>query len=308
LFFVISGLCIRLAHRGAGEFSVGHFYWRRFWRIYPAYLISLLLFAALQHYQNIRDILAHLFLVHNFSLSYLYSINRPFWSLALEVQVYLLYPVLLLMHKRWGVVRTGTVLFGLYLASYGLGSQAVCQRLHWPALAVAQHLPTRLWFTWYAGFLLAEAFSANLRPSHSSRIILCALLLLFPLVRVYRPLMTIQTPVAGIILTLLAWEYLNMNLNLGLPGKWLASLGACSYSFYLYFDQLVDPILKMLSSQGHLSFNAIRFGIGYPVVLLSIFIFSFFAHRFVELPSISIGRKLYPRLHTQPAEAGAAQG
>lgn len=295
LFFVVSGLCIRLAHLAARNYSITHFYWRRFWRIYPPYLIALLACVGVQHYRNIHDILSHLFLVHNFSLDYFYSINRPFWSLALEVQVYLLYPVLLLLHQRWGEVKTGLFLFVLSVASFLIGSESMCQLLHWPSLALARHLPTRLWFTWYAGFLLAEWITANRHPSRMFRVILLVALLLFPLVRMYRPLMVMQTPVAGIILTLLAWEYLNARFSLGQVDVALAWLGACSYSFYLYFDQLLEPILSAVSRHAHITSDVVRLGIGYPVTLLAIFAFSGLGYWIVELPSIALGQRLHRR-------------
>jgi peptidoglycan/LPS O-acetylase OafA/YrhL len=299
LFFVISGLCIRLSHLAAREFTIAHFYWRRFWRIYPSYLLALALFVTVQQYRNISDILCHVFLVHNCSISYFFSINRPFWSLALEVQVYLLYPLLLLMHSRWGAVRTAIVLFGLSAASAVIGGERFCALLGLPVLKLAWQLPMRLWFTWYAGFLLAEMISSNIRPSRRSRLILIIAILLFPLVRLYRPLMTIETPVAGIILALLALEYLNASPRFRPIGGYLACLGICSYSFYLYFDQLTGPVLHAVSNYGHISSFAVLCGVGYPVTLLIIFIFSYVAYRIVEMGSISIGRILYARLNTR---------
>jgi peptidoglycan/LPS O-acetylase OafA/YrhL len=100
LFFVISGLCIRLSQRNAGQFTIGEFYWRRFWRIYPPYLLILLLLVVFKdvnvwHRPGSVDFLTHLLLVHNFWGDFRLSISVPFWSLAYEAQLYLLYPVLL---------------------------------------------------------------------------------------------------------------------------------------------------------------------------------------------------------------------
>jgi peptidoglycan/LPS O-acetylase OafA/YrhL len=297
LFFVISGLCIRLSHIAAREFLLTNFYWRRFWRIYPPYLIALAAFVAVQPNHKTGDILSHVFLVHNYSVSYFYSINRPFWSLALEVQVYLLYPLLLLMHNHWGAVRTAIVLFGLSAAPAVVGGETFCRLIHLPELTVVKQLPTHLWFTWYAGFLLAEMIRFNIQPSRQSRIGLVIIILIYPLVRLYRPLMIFETPVAGIILTLLAWEYLNPTRRFGVIGKCLACLGICSYSFYLYFDQLLNPILGAVSKYGHISSPAILYCIGYPVTLLIIFIFSYVAYRTIEMGSISVGRFFHDRLN-----------
>ena len=44
LFFVISGFCIHLSHIRSGEKGFGRFFVRRFFRIYPAYLVCVLAF------------------------------------------------------------------------------------------------------------------------------------------------------------------------------------------------------------------------------------------------------------------------
>jgi peptidoglycan/LPS O-acetylase OafA/YrhL len=44
----------------------------------------------------------HLALVHNFHDQTFASINTNFWSIAVEVQLYLLYPLLLVLVSRWG--------------------------------------------------------------------------------------------------------------------------------------------------------------------------------------------------------------
>src|SRR6476469_3517467 len=42
LFFVISGFCIHYSFLRSGQFEAGQFFWRRLWRIYPAYIVALL--------------------------------------------------------------------------------------------------------------------------------------------------------------------------------------------------------------------------------------------------------------------------
>lgn len=47
-------------------------------------------------------IISHLFLIHNWRLEWIYKINSPLWSIAVEWQIYFLFPVLLWILKVFG--------------------------------------------------------------------------------------------------------------------------------------------------------------------------------------------------------------
>lgn len=117
LFFVISGFCIHL--RWAKQFSksneapkIGFLnFWKRRWiRLYPAYLLAMLLFLLWQNYQGlisfnslfIWDMVSHLLMIHNLDNRVAYSMNGVFWTLAIEEQLYLIYFVLLWLRQKWG--------------------------------------------------------------------------------------------------------------------------------------------------------------------------------------------------------------
>ncbi|HEV2456273.1 MAG TPA: acyltransferase family protein, partial [Verrucomicrobiae bacterium] len=119
IFFVVSGFCIHLSFQQQGKDWRG-FWIRRFWRIYPAYIATMVL-AVLFLTTNSRldlhsspiwkQLAAHLFLVHNFNQSTFTGIVGSFWSLAVEAQLYLLYPLLLRVVGRLGW-RQAMVAFG----------------------------------------------------------------------------------------------------------------------------------------------------------------------------------------------------
>lgn len=114
---LLSGFLLYLpyAQRGRALPSTRQFYRRRFFRIVPTYLLNLLvvfLVVALPERRYAtpsaatRDILAHVTFTHNlFPFSYVNTpLNGALWTLAVEVQFYLLFPLLARAFRRMPVV------------------------------------------------------------------------------------------------------------------------------------------------------------------------------------------------------------
>ncbi|NLB39156.1 MAG: acyltransferase [Clostridiales bacterium] len=114
---LLSGFLLYLpyAQRGRALPSTRQFYRRRFFRIVPTYLLNLLvvfLVVALPErryatpWAATRDILAHVTFTHNlFPFSYVNTpLNGALWTLAVEVQFYLLFPLLARAFRRMPVV------------------------------------------------------------------------------------------------------------------------------------------------------------------------------------------------------------
>ena len=167
LFFVISGFCIHLQWakaRATGiepDIRFGPFWKRRLRRLYPPYIIALILFLLIAYSYGeislthffVYDIVMHLLMLHNLDPQTCYTINGVFWTLAVEEQLYLAYFLLLFVRVRWGWTVTIAVCLGarigwmvfshlVYLAT-GFG-------LPVPE-AAASH-----WFTWALGALAVE--------------------------------------------------------------------------------------------------------------------------------------------------------
>jgi len=135
LFLVISGFSLAwpfmndsVAHE---RHSLAGFFKRRVQRIVPPYYASILLvyllgpafeiifqsqnppaFAALE---SPSQLWPHLLLVHNFWPQHVSTINGSYWSLALEFQLYLLFPLLIEAMRRWGAWRAAAVVLALQL-------------------------------------------------------------------------------------------------------------------------------------------------------------------------------------------------
>src|SRR5258708_2018236 len=107
IFFVISGYLITSLllreHEKRGSISLRGFYFRRAMRILPplyVYVGVLLLLGLAGKLPIFKlDIISALFFFHDYALSLMWSLEH-FWSLSIEEQFYLIWPVLLLYCLR----------------------------------------------------------------------------------------------------------------------------------------------------------------------------------------------------------------
>ncbi|MCZ8370919.1 MAG: acyltransferase [Porphyrobacter sp.] len=119
VFFVLSGYCIH--RRASQQFAASDqvavdwllFYKRRALRIYPVYLAALMLTFLVSHIEflrgvEIRDVdrSAYAFFVSVLSLqgiiAPMYSWNGVFWTLSIEIHLYLFYPIVYFISKKFG--------------------------------------------------------------------------------------------------------------------------------------------------------------------------------------------------------------
>ncbi|WP_295641230.1 acyltransferase family protein [uncultured Methylibium sp.] len=169
VFFVISGFLITGIIRrqlDEGSFRLGQFYTHRVRRLAPALLVTLALTLAVgaldllpaDFLELVRQALASQFYVAN--IYYWKNVNYfglgadnifllHMWSLAVEEQFYLLYPLLLIAVHRWLRRWFWTVLAAVLLVSFALNLAFVASRPE----ATFYLLPTRAWE------LLAGAFT-----------------------------------------------------------------------------------------------------------------------------------------------------
>ena len=118
-FIVISGFCLMLpVTRKNGELgSALTFYQRRARRILPPYYLALFLFVLMQGVTDWRDIGLHVLLLHNLTPTTFYGINGSFWSIAVEWQIYWLFPAIV---WGWGKLGAKTVVLTALSAAYAL--------------------------------------------------------------------------------------------------------------------------------------------------------------------------------------------
>jgi peptidoglycan/LPS O-acetylase OafA/YrhL len=185
LFLVLSGFCIHMAWARRKDIDAtvdfGAFWRRRLHRLYPPYFVALL-FAVVGLYafhavlggkttgsialrfgyadtgQLALDLILLVFLLQNLNGSSRRIGNEPFWTLALEEQLYALYFPLLWMRRRWGwtsalIVVGATTLIWRLVASYIAPAE-------WTELFRVG--PAR-WFEWALGALAVEAYLGRVK-------------------------------------------------------------------------------------------------------------------------------------------------
>jgi peptidoglycan/LPS O-acetylase OafA/YrhL len=168
VFFVLSGYCIhrpeaaKRARHGSFGLSPADFFARRFFRIYPVLLGALLVTWACDGWSrgffpnspHLGETGPRAFLVNLLSLQGVvggwYGSNVALWTLAIEVQLYLFYPLLAMSLARWGGSATLLWVAAVTALSY---------------YALERHgyrLFTSYWASWLLGALVAEAEAARL--------------------------------------------------------------------------------------------------------------------------------------------------
>lgn len=307
LFFVLSGFCIHWSSQQRKPFKVGRFLWQRFWRLYPAYFFALVAVSLIElkgSYFNpwaIKQFVSHALLIHNYSNDTFWGISSPFWSIAVEVQLYFLYPLLLAIISRAGW-RGAFLATGLLSVTWLVISSLIWglpQELTGPALTS----PLNTWLDWCLGAWIAECWAKGYRAFPSNKLLPVLALICFVLTTIYRPIVIFNFTLAAITAAL--WLDHLLHRGVEIQGSWLsvclkrgiAWFGLVSYSFYLWHEPILihwhDFANKHLS--GHLP-HSICLGLALAVPVAAATLIAYLSFRFLEKPGIQLGRFLLARL------------
>ncbi|WP_210490743.1 acyltransferase family protein [Rufibacter aurantiacus] len=289
LFLILSGFLIHLGYLKAGQrIEYLRFYNKRVWRIYPAYLLALVLFAITVGHNGPLDLFSHLGLFHTLIESSVYSINPSFWSLALEMQLYLLYPLYLVLRQKLGLNKSVLAVAVVSITLLALGSA-----LGWNKSYVYHKLVFSQWIVWVLGAYLAERYSQGERLYTAHPIwFAVALLVLLPL------RLTVVFDAFSKIFYSLYFVYLIdwcLHTNFKVRpfwekiGKVVNLIGLCSYSIYLFHQPFLKAFIHFFSPSGSKSYLFV----GSALSFLMFFALSYVCYRVVELRFIKIGNQLY---------------
>lgn len=256
VFFVISGYLITailIRELARGEFSLLHFYERRARRILPALflvMLSCLPFAwwwlLPRYFAEFSGSIAatSLFISNIFFWQHtdyfgIAAESKPLlhmWSLAVEEQYYLIFPLLLMVCWPLGAWRVFLLLLVISLASLALS--------HWAstAMPVANFFltPTRMWEL-LTGSLCAIWQHRKGRHSHNALALLGLALVLAAVFMLDKttpfPSLYALLPVGGTALILLFGDGRTLTARL-LSFRPLVAVGLISYSAYLWHQPL----------------------------------------------------------------------
>ena len=290
IFFIISGYLISTLllreQSTSGRISLKGFYFRRFFRIVPAYLVYLAAMAALKSLGIVQaDWL-------NFGYALLYLTNYHMhvnwvllhtWSLSVEEQFYLLYPLLLLKARRPGFVV-------VLVATIGV--------------SIAARLLNQVWQVWP----IDATYSFEGRADQLAFGCLCALLQQRGSVALQGRIRSLAMPLAAVLLctavalppgslrvvlfnTMLgAAITLLVHACTGTPGLWLTrvleftplrAIGLMSYSLYLWQQVWMTRELQ----------------IPLPLALCGSLLCGAASYFFVERPGLRLRHRLSPLLN-----------
>lgn len=316
LFIVLSGFClfyplVRRSKNLQTEFKALSFYRRRAYRLLPAYyaalsiVILLILWPGLQPHLvarpiHLSDVLAYSFLVQTFSTNTTGSINGSLWSIALEAQLYLVFPLLIVLYRRWGmksVFAVGLVAGIAWPSIHHFLVQHVFGEFD-PKI----HLMAR-WIEFMAGMLAAKIVCYPIRSGKRWATLCFALTLPLTVALQTGALSRLHVPyLLGYIFAAATFASLVILLakfpdqvfagknRLGL----LTQFGAISYSFYLLHQPillLIAPILRP-EKLGVLPTFALSAVTAFPLTLALAYVF----FHYIEQPFLQRGK----RLRTQP--------
>jgi peptidoglycan/LPS O-acetylase OafA/YrhL len=313
-FFVVSGFCIHLSHARAKDPSVISFLIRRWFRIYPPFLAALLFFVfvfphtrlALHSRYDLGQLLSHLLLLHNLDNRTWSTINVAWWSVAVEFQLYLLYPLLLAAARRFGwhgvLVITAVIEIGLRL-----GGDVYQLTTNRPLPALLFNLPLYFWFSWTMGAAIAEAYVKG-KPLPFMRSSIGLWLALFIAADLIKPLHEFSFTFAALITAIVIARLLSPDAQAAyrsmsfLPRRLIDHVrlaGVCSYSIYLIHLPIVEvwPQLVRFVAPAAGAYALLVYA-GCLASWAIILPLSWIMYRYVERPAIAMGKRIIQTLRS----------
>ena len=311
IFIVLSGYCLMLpvvrSQDGRLKGGVVQYIKRRARRILPPYYAALILsllitaFIAMNRpFTGFRlnlaqfdfspgVLLSHIFMFHNLNPQWIYAIDGPMWSVATEWQIYFLFPILLIIWRRFslipavatafivgfaphlltqngfldaGPVPSFLALFALGMAAADIGFSQKADRISWQ---------TQIPWKWLTIIAYVSSFILRLKDDWK-----------------YLLVSDVLTGV-GTACLIIYCSYVLIKSNRThyppilqlLKSRWAVLLGTFSYSLYLVHHPILHLLnLPLIGMQMSISANIlVLLLVGPPISILLAYIFYLFFER-----------------------------
>ena len=321
LFFVLSGFCIHLpgavalADRGMhAPFRLGDYAWRRFWRIYPTYAAALAFTGAANSFA-----VRHLPQPTRLDLSWITFLGSLgslqntvtgqfgnadiFWSLAVEIHLYLVYPLLFAGSRHLGPVR---VVLGAFAASVLVALADWYCQVQGIVFLSGKFFFFRFLFIWLLGFWAAEIHAGRVTlvrvPAWGWWTIACAGMVArishkshFSASFIFADLL-LGIAFFRLVLHSTTWS---LDSSFGKPIKVAASVGTFSFSLYAIHRAVLLAFRAMFDPTGSHRGSLLFLIAGIAVSVLCGIAF----YVVVERPALKVCRYLPSKGFTKRAEA-----
>jgi len=297
LFFVISGFCIHWPLAATSRPLPGGAYaCRRLLRIYPPYLaavaVSILASFALDRGDTSRTAVASALMVQNYLApgsagdeAAQLSTNWSLWSLPVEMELYAVYPLLLIGLRRWTASRVLAMSAMISVAATVLSANGV----GWLQLNFSRYL-----VIWFAGAWLADQWrrgALQQPPRWTGAVAICGLAVACLMETSHRGAAWTHLCYGGFYFWLVWLLLAHPPWWSGLPSRLaavLSWLGTRSYSLYLLHFPLFYLFgawwMKRFGGQPH-NFAVPMFAVVLILPVVTVF------YRWIEQPSHGLAKR-----------------
>ncbi len=284
LFFMISGFILGLPfakHFWQGEKKVilKNYYLRRLTRLEPPYAFNMLAcFFLILFYKGheftsmfsksfsglLPSIASSLTYTHNIFFPHNLSVNPVAWSLEIEVQFYLLVPLLVLIFKLPKLYRRMLLVFLIFFFTF------MQSRYNLPVWTIYMFIQYFL-----AGFLLVDVYLSGFKLKINSFLaLLLGMAILFP----FFYLDTFGLPYFDFYFIVVAFSFAVLVLtndfwNKVFSWKFLTAIGGMCYTIYLWHNLVISAVgnisVRYNFSHGYLANLFLQMVILLPAVVLA---------------------------------------
>ncbi|RTZ65073.1 MAG: hypothetical protein DSZ29_04750 [Aquificaceae bacterium] len=307
-FYILSGFIMAIAYykpQQQASFNKWKYWLARFARIYPIYLIALLLIVAAK-YKTLTDdpfsLPLHLGMLQAWIPGYPITLNTPGWSLSVEAFFYLCFPFLLLSIYKHGTRRLIIFTVILWLATQVLLLSLLNSNEYAPKSLLHDFIyynPLMHLNAFIAGFLTGVFFKNNkfTVSKYNSVWLVCSVALITVLL-IFRPSLEniigiklaftngLIAPAFLLFLVFLAQE--KGVISTIFSKRWLVLLGEASFSLYILQKPLHGIYDKLIANKIPLS-NEIHF----YIFLVFLIIASILSYKYFETPMRKLINNFY---------------